>query len=70
MRPHSANLILRNCWRVRAVEATIFNRLQELAQTSEERIFLKLKNRLWRRSFRTLRVLKRDKLHFPDWETQ
>jgi hypothetical protein len=55
--------------RVHAVEASIFSRLQELAQTSETTDH-KAEEQAIAEALRTLRVLKRDKLHFPDWETQ
>ena len=52
---------------VHAVEAAIFNRLQELAQTSENTNH-KAEEQAIAEVLRTLRVLKRDKLQFPDWE--
>jgi len=55
--------------RVHAVEAAIFSRLQELAQTSENTDH-KAEEQALAEALRTLRVLKRDKLQFPDWETQ
>jgi len=55
--------------RVHAVEAAIFNRLQELAQTSENTDH-KAEEQAIAEALRTLRVLKRDKLQFPDWETK
>jgi hypothetical protein len=55
--------------RVYAVEAAIFNRLQELAQTSENTDH-KGEEQAIAEALRTLRVLKRDKLQFPDWETK
>ena len=55
--------------RVYAVEAAIFNRLQELAQTSENTDH-KAEEQAIAEALRTLRVLKRDKLQFPDWETK
>jgi hypothetical protein len=55
--------------RVHAVEAAIFNRLQELAQTSESTDH-KAEEQAIAEALRTLRVLKRDKLQFPDWETK
>ena len=54
--------------RVHAVEAAIFNRLQEWAQTSENPDY-KAEEQAIAEALRTLRVLKRDKLQFPDWET-
>jgi hypothetical protein len=55
--------------RVHAVEAAIFNRLQEWAQTSENPDN-KAKEQAVAEALRTLRVLKRDKLQFPNWETK
>jgi len=55
--------------RVHAVEAAIFYRLQELAQTSENPDY-KAEELAITEALRTLRVLKRDKLQFPDWETK
>ena len=55
--------------RVHAVEAAIFNRLSELAQTSESTDH-KAEEQAIAEALRTLRVLKRDKLQFPDWETR
>jgi hypothetical protein len=55
--------------RVHAVEAAIFNRLQELAQTSESTDH-KAEEQAIAEALRALRVLKRDKLQFPDWETK
>jgi len=55
--------------RVHAVEAAIFNRLQDLAQTSESTDH-KAEEQTIAEALRTLRVLKRDKLQFPDWETE
>jgi hypothetical protein len=55
--------------RVQAVEAAIFNRLQELAQTSEN-TDRKAEEQAIAEAHRTLRVLKRDKLQFPDWEAK
>jgi len=55
--------------RVHAVETAIFSRLQELAQTSENTDH-KAEEQAIAEALRTLRVLKRDKLQFPDWETQ
>lgn len=53
--------------RVHAAEAAIFSRLQELAQTSENTDH-KAEERAIAEALRTLRVLMRDKLQFPDWE--
>jgi hypothetical protein len=55
--------------RAHAVEAAIFSRLQELAQTSESTDH-KAEEHAIAEALRTLRVLKRDKLQFPDWETK
>lgn len=55
--------------RVHAGEAAIFNRLQELAQTPEN-TDRKAEEQAIAEALRTLRVLKRDKLQFPDWETK
>jgi len=55
--------------RVHAVEAAIFNRLQELAQTPEN-TDRKAEEQAIAEALRTLRVLKRDRLQFPDWETK
>jgi hypothetical protein len=55
--------------RVHAVEVAIFNRLQELAQISEGTDH-KAEEQAIAEALRTLRVLKRDKLQFPDWETE
>jgi hypothetical protein len=55
--------------RVHAVEAAIFNRLQELAQSSENTDH-RAEEQSIAEALRTLRVLKRDKLQFPDWETK
>lgn len=55
--------------RVYAVEAAIFNCLQELSQTSESKDH-KAEEQAIAEALRTLRVLQRDKLQFPDWETK
>ena len=55
--------------RVHAVEAAIVSRLQELAQSSENTDH-KAEEQAIAEALRTLRVLKRDKLQFPDWETK
>jgi hypothetical protein len=55
--------------RVHAVESAIFNRLQELAQTSENTDH-KAEEQAIAEALTTLRVVKRDKLQFPDWETK
>jgi hypothetical protein len=54
---------------VHAVESAIFNRLQELAQTSENTDH-KAEEQAIAEALTTLRVVKRDKLQFPDWETK
>jgi hypothetical protein len=54
---------------VHAVEVAIFNRLQELAQISEGSDH-KAEEQAIAEALRTLSVLKRDKLQFPDWETE
>jgi hypothetical protein len=53
---------------IHAAEAAIFNRLQELAQDSDspER---KTERQAIADALGVLRVLKRDKLGFPDWES-
>ena len=55
--------------RVHVAETAIFNRLQELAQTSENPDY-KAEEQAIAEALRTLRVLKRDKLQFPDWEAK
>ncbi len=55
--------------RVQKAEAAIFNRLQELAQSSENTDH-KLEEQAIAEALRTLRILKRDKLQFPDWQTE
>jgi hypothetical protein len=55
--------------RVHAVEAAIYNRLQELAQTSEN-TDRTAEQKAIAEALRTLRFLKRDKFHFPDWATE
>ena len=53
--------------RVHAAEAAIFNRLQELAQSSDSPDH-KAERQAIEAAFASLRVLKRDNLGFPDWE--
>ena len=55
--------------RVHAAETAIFNRLQELTKTSEN-TDQEAEEQAIAEALRTLRVLKRDKLQFPDWETR
>ena len=55
--------------RVHTVEAAIFTRLQELAQSSENTDH-KAEEEAIAEALRILRVLMRDKLEFPDWETK
>jgi hypothetical protein len=55
--------------RLHAVEATIFSRLQELAQPSETTDH-KAEQQAIAEALRTPCVLKRDKLQFPDWATE
>jgi hypothetical protein len=51
--------------RVHAAETAIFNRLQELAQNAED---ASQERRAIIDACKTLFVLKRDKLGFPDWQ--
>jgi len=53
--------------RVHAAEDAIFNRLQELAQSSDSPDH-KAERQAIEDAFASLRVLKRDNLGFPDWE--
>jgi len=55
--------------RVHAVETAIFNRLQGLSQASES-TDRKAEEQAIAEALRTLSVLKRDRLQFPDWETK
>ena len=55
--------------RVHAAETAIFNRLQELAQNAD-RPEDKAERQAIADALSALRILKRDKLHFPDWETK
>jgi hypothetical protein len=53
---------------IHAAEAAIFNRLQELARNSDNPES-KPERQAIADALSVLRVLKRDKLQFPDWET-
>jgi hypothetical protein len=53
--------------RVHTAEAAIFNRRQELAQ-SPDNLDHKAEQQAMEEALSALRVLKRDKLDFPDWE--
>ena len=55
--------------RVHSAETAIFNRLQQLAQSSESTDH-NAEEEAIAEALRTLRVLKRDKLQFPDWQTE
>lgn len=55
--------------RVHSAEAAIFNRLQVLAQ-SPESADQKAEQQAIADALATLRLLKRDKLNFPDWKTE
>lgn len=55
--------------RVHEAEAAIFNRLQQLAQ-SPESSDQKAERQAIADALATLRILKRDKLNFPDWKTE
>jgi hypothetical protein len=54
---------------VHSAEAAIFNRLQQLAQNSEGADH-KAEQQAIADALSALRVLKRDKLNFPDWESK
>lgn len=54
--------------RVHAAEGAIFNRLQELAQNSDDPVS-KAEHEAIADALRVLLILKRDKLGFPDWES-
>lgn len=54
--------------RVHAAEAAIFNRLQKLAQNSDSPEH-NAERQAIADAIGVLRVLKRDKLQFPDWES-
>jgi hypothetical protein len=55
--------------RVHAAEAAIFTRLQELAEDSDN-LSRDAEQQAIADALRTLRVLTRDKLQFPDWEAK
>ena len=55
--------------RVHSAETAIFNRLQQLAQDSEG-VEHKAELQAIADALSALRLLKRDKLNFPDWETK
>ncbi len=55
--------------RVHSAEAAIFNRLQQLAQ-SPESADQKTEQQAIADALTTLRLLKRDKLNFPDWKAE
>jgi hypothetical protein len=55
--------------RVHAAETAIFNRLQELAQ-SPNSPDQKAERQAIEDALSGLKVIKRDKLDFPDWETK
>jgi len=55
--------------RVHAAEAAIYNRLQDLAHHSDSPDH-KAEQQAIADAQGTLRVLKRDKLGFPDWESK
>lgn len=55
--------------RVHSAEAAIFNRLQELAQSPESANH-KAEQQAIADALATLRLLKRNKLNFPDWKTE
>jgi hypothetical protein len=50
--------------RVEAAETAIFNRLQKISQNSD----YQTEKQVIKDALANLRVLKRDKLGFPDWE--
>jgi hypothetical protein len=50
--------------RVEAAEAAIFNRLQDLSQNSDSYT----ERQVIEDALKSLRVLKRDQLKYPDWE--
>jgi len=54
---------------IHAAEAAIFNRLQDLARNSDNPES-KVERQAIADALSILRILKRDKLDFPDWETQ
>jgi hypothetical protein len=53
--------------RIHLTEAAIFNRLQELAQNADNPQSKAERNAI-ADALSVLRILKRDKLDFPDWE--
>jgi hypothetical protein len=55
--------------RVYAAETAIYNRLQELAQSAEDASHLAERQAITD-ACKTLLILKRDKLGFPDWEVK
>jgi hypothetical protein len=55
--------------RVHSAETAIFKRLQQMARTSESADH-NAERRAIADALTTLRLLKRDKLNFPDWKTE
>ena len=55
--------------RVHTAETAIFNRLQELIQSSDNPEF-EAERQAIQDALNALRFLKRDKLDFPDWEKE
>ncbi len=55
--------------RVYSAEMAIFNRLQQLAQSSESADH-NAEQQVIADALSTLRLLKRDKLNFPDWKAE
>ena len=55
---------------VHAAETAIFNRLQELAEKSAKDPSQQAERQAIAEALRTLRIVKRDKLGFPDWEAK
>jgi hypothetical protein len=55
--------------RVHTAETTIFNRLQELAKSPDSPNY-KAERQAIEDALNGLKVIKRDKLDFPDWETK
>jgi hypothetical protein len=68
-RPHSANLIHEAAGARARGRSGDFQPSPELAQTSENTDH-KAEEQAIAEALRALRVLKRDKLQFPDWETR
>jgi hypothetical protein len=66
LREHDPKKLLE---RVHSAEAAIFNRLQQLAQNSEAADH-KAEQQAIADALNVLRLLKRDKLNFPDWESK